>query len=205
MGDLRSQSDLFQIVASFFAQANAVRPLVLLLEDLHWADQASLDLLRYLARAVGAQRLLLVVTYRDDEVGRGHRLAQLLPALVREAATRHLTLPPLATPAVRELVAADYELPSDDVDRLVGYVQSRAEGGPFFMSEVLRSLEDAGALNPEGNGWQLGQPGSGPSVRARPLGHRGAACTVPGRGAAAARGGGDRRPRGAGRPLGDSE
>ena len=97
MGDLRSQSDLFQIVASFFAQANSVRPLVLLLEDLHWADQASLDLLRYLARAVGAQRLLLVVTYRDDEVGRGHRLAQLLPALVREAATRHLTLPPLAT------------------------------------------------------------------------------------------------------------
>ena len=68
VGNLRSQAALFDLAADFLARASAARPLVLLLEDMHWGDQASLDLLRTLARQVGEWRVLLVATYRDDEL-----------------------------------------------------------------------------------------------------------------------------------------
>ena len=84
----------------------AQRPLALLLDDLHWADPASLDLLRSLARQLAALPLLLVATYRADELTRRHPLAQLLPLLVREARAATLELPALPDEAVRALAEA---------------------------------------------------------------------------------------------------
>jgi tetratricopeptide (TPR) repeat protein len=152
---IHSQAALFDLVARFLGDASAALPLVLLLEDLHWADQASLDLLRSLSRSVGEWPLLLIVTYRDDELTRRHPLFGLLPALAREPHARRLTLTRLDEDALAELVTRRYELPAADVARLVAYVQRLTEGNPFFSGEVLRALEEAGALARDGDGWRL--------------------------------------------------
>jgi predicted ATPase len=74
------------------------RPTVFVVEDAHWADEATLDLLRYLGRRIGSTRALMVVTYRDDEVGRAHPLRVVIgdPAAIRSSSPRSL---PVAAPA----------------------------------------------------------------------------------------------------------
>jgi tetratricopeptide (TPR) repeat protein len=150
-----SQAALFELFGDFLATAGQARPLVLLLEDLHWVDQASLDLLRHVARVAGSLPLLLVVTYRDDEITRRHPLYQVLPTLAREPAARRLTLSRLDAAAVSALVAARYRLAETDAQRLVDYVQHLTLGNPFFGGEVLRALEEAGALARAGEAWEL--------------------------------------------------
>ena len=134
----------------FFAAAAAQQPLVVLLDDLQWADPASLDLLRYLARALGAQRFLILATYRPGEVDRHHPLSQLLPFLVREAHATRLAIPPLAPAALQALVRARYALAPGDTERLVAYLARRTEGNALFATELLHALEEGGALAPGG-------------------------------------------------------
>ena len=76
-------------ILDFFAALAASRPLVLLLDDLHWADDASIDLLRFIARSLPETPMLVVGTYRSDELSRHDPLYRALPALAREA---HATL-----------------------------------------------------------------------------------------------------------------
>ncbi len=142
VGEVTSQAALFGQVRDFLAALAAARPVLLLLDDLHWADASSLDLLRFAARHLAALPLLLVVTYRSDELTRRHPLSPLLPALVREAAAGRVDLHPLDDAAVRALVADRYRLPAPDAERLAG--------------EVLRSLVESGVLRREGEGWHLG-------------------------------------------------
>src|SRR3954454_13235411 len=96
-----SQTDLFAQGRAFLAAMAVARPLLLVLEDLHWADTASLDLLRFVARGIDELPLLLVVTYRAEEIDRRHPLAALVPLLVREAPTERLVLRPLDTAAAQ--------------------------------------------------------------------------------------------------------
>jgi predicted ATPase len=81
------------------------RPTVLVLEDLHWADEATLDVLRLLGRRVGGTRSLVVVTYRDDELGPRDPLRLVIGGLVSTPGVERLKLPPLSPDAVHELVA----------------------------------------------------------------------------------------------------
>ena len=155
MGSIRNQTEFIALFEEFLAGASAVRPLLLLLEDFHWADQASLDLLRSVARSISALRVVLVVTYRDDELTRRHPLAQTLPSLAREAGTRRMTLPRLALPATRELVTGRYRFSEADTTRLGDYVYRLSEGNPFFSGEILRVLEEVGALRRDGERWQI--------------------------------------------------
>jgi predicted ATPase len=145
-------------VADPLAETAKRQPIVLILEDLHWADPASLDLLRFLARRVASLPLLLLATYRDDEVTRHHPLYRLLPVLVREAEALRLGLRPLDGGDVRELVRSRYQLPEPHEARLVAYLQERAEGNPFFVGELLRDIEEAGLLRQEQEvaDWMLG-------------------------------------------------
>ena len=91
VGTVSDQAALYAEVRAFFA-AIADRPTVLLLEDLHWADPASLELLRHLAPRLRHWPVLLLVTYRGDELTRRHPFAVQLPALVREAEGLRLDL-----------------------------------------------------------------------------------------------------------------
>jgi predicted ATPase len=87
-----SQDAFFVQARAFFAALATVRPLVLLLDDLHWADAASLDLLRFLARSLASVPLLLIVTYREEELNPRHPLSGIIPLLVREASVDRIDL-----------------------------------------------------------------------------------------------------------------
>ena len=150
------QESLFAAIHDFIAILTRTQPLVLLLEDMHWSDPASLDLLRSLSRQIAALPLLLVVTYRSDELARRHPLYHLLPGLVRDAGARRIDLRPLTGDALRALVAARYRLPTADQERLVRYVQSHAEGNPLYIRELFRTFEEHDILQSGEAGWVLG-------------------------------------------------
>jgi len=156
LGAVASQEALFVGVRDVLVAVAAQRPLMLLLDDLHWADPASLDLLRYLARQFAALPLLALATYRSEELTRRQPLYHLLPLLVREARAERLALQLLDADAVRALVGARYHLPPADAGRLVAYLVERGAGNPFYLGELLRALEEERLLRPATDGWALG-------------------------------------------------
>src|SRR5262245_22401538 len=101
---------------------------ILLLEDLHWADEATLDFLRYFGRRVAHTACLVLATWRDDEVGSLHPLRRALGDVAGDRVAR-LKLPPLSEAAVREL-----SLPSARNGRRVFEITN---GNPFFVREIL--------------------------------------------------------------------
>jgi hypothetical protein len=139
-GGATSQAALFAQVRDFLAALAARQPLVTLLDDLHWADPASLDLLRSLARHLAGIPLLVIVTYRADELTRRHPLYQLLPLLVREARAERIDLRSLGGDALRALATMRYALADADAQHLANYLTARSEGNPFFAGELLRAL-----------------------------------------------------------------
>ena len=156
---LGSQEHLFAAVTAFFIALAARQPLVLVLDDLHWADQGSLDLLRYLAREASEHRLLVLLTYRSDEVTRRHPLSQLVPLLVREAHAERLTLAPLDPDAVTTLVATRYPMAAADQVRLATWLAQRSAGHPLYLHELLRSLEEGHVLARHDDAWVVGDLG----------------------------------------------
>jgi DNA-binding CsgD family transcriptional regulator len=108
---------------------------VLVIEDVHWADEATLDLLRFLARRLGAAASLLVVTYRDDEVGPQHPVQLLAGDLASSALVRRLRLAPLSRQAVAVLAGPHGLDP--------GALYERTGGNPFFVTEILAAGDEA--------------------------------------------------------------
>lgn len=168
LGPVTSRAMLFDQVLDF-ARAAATRcPLVLILDDIHWSDPASLDLLRALARACTMMPVLVIATYRADEVGRDHPLSSLLPLLVRETDAVRLVLRPLDRGAVRAYVTGRYALLEEEVAALAGYLAGRSEGNPLFMTELLHALEEESVLRRAAGEWELGallQGGMPPLLR----------------------------------------
>jgi DNA-binding CsgD family transcriptional regulator len=107
------------------------RPTIAVFEDIHWADEATLDLIKFLGRRIQHTPSLLVLTYRDDEVGPRHPLRLVLGDLATSSATRRVALSPLSEMAVRTLVG-DQTLDPAALHRQTG-------GNPFFVTEVLAS------------------------------------------------------------------
>jgi DNA-binding CsgD family transcriptional regulator/tetratricopeptide (TPR) repeat protein/GTPase SAR1 family protein len=102
---------------------------VIVIEDAHWADEATLDFLRFVGRRVQSIAALLFVTYRNDEVGRGHPLQLVLGDIISSSAVTRLQVSPLSEGAVRVLAAGS----SHDVGKLF----QRTRGNPFYVTEVL--------------------------------------------------------------------
>jgi DNA-binding CsgD family transcriptional regulator len=105
------------------------QPAILVIEDIHWADDATLDLVKFLSRRIAQTKVLLVLTYRDDEVGAQHPMRLLLGDLATSRATIRIELPRLTIDAVRILVAGR---PFDPAA-----LHGRTAGNPFFVAEVL--------------------------------------------------------------------
>ena len=145
----------FSEVRDFFFAAARNQPLVIVLEDVHWADTESLDLLRFVARQLASAPILLLITYRTTDVTRAHPLHRLLPLLVREALAVRIDISPLTIDDVRALIEDGYRLPFESATRLATSLQQRSEGNPFFVVELLRSLEGS-VLLPTDDGWTLG-------------------------------------------------
>ncbi|MBA3450408.1 MAG: AAA family ATPase [Chloroflexia bacterium] len=110
------------------------RPVVLAIEDAHWADEATLDLLRFLGRRVDATRGFVIVTYRDDEVGPRHALRYVLGDLATTSAVHRREISPLTPDGVAALAAGS------GIDASVLYARTR--GNPFFVTEVLAAAAD---------------------------------------------------------------
>lgn len=115
--------------AVFGAMSQAPVPLLLVGEDAHWTDEASLELIRFLGQRVGRLRALFVVTYRDDELGPYHPLRRVLGDLATAPAVRRMTLPPFSPAAVTELARGSGIDPVE--------LHARTGGNPFFVTEVL--------------------------------------------------------------------
>src|SRR5215469_8327466 len=120
---------LFDGVASFLVNASKANPMMLHLDDLHWADKPSLLLLQHLARRFKGSRLLVVGTYRDVELDRGHPLSGVLAELRRERLYDRMLLRGLAEPEVKELVEAIYQQ------------EVTGGGGEDFVRAILRETE----------------------------------------------------------------
>jgi predicted ATPase len=104
-----------------------------LLEDVHWADEATLDVLRFLGRRLSGCRLMILATFRSEEVGRDHPLTMVLGELAGLPGVIRMQLPALSAAGVRQLVAAAGSALDPDA------VFSRTGGNPFYVTEVLAS------------------------------------------------------------------
>ncbi|MFD8760001.1 AAA family ATPase, partial [Streptomyces mirabilis] len=151
--DTGSRLRLFEGVAGLLADAADITPLLLVLEDLHWADQSSRDLLRFLlSRGVlqnptpgsPTHHLALFASYRSDDLHRRHPLRPLLAELARLPSVDRLELRPMADAEVARLVRA---LRTDALsDTTVRRIVDRAEGNAFYAEELLAALP--GDLDP---------------------------------------------------------
>ncbi len=118
--------------------ASSARPTLLVLEDLHWADEATLDLVRYLGRRVGSTRALLLATYRDDEVRGNHPLRVAMGDLATSPDLRRLWIAPLSVDAVRAL--AERASTNRTVDAVA--LHRITGGNAFFVTSVLAAGTD---------------------------------------------------------------
>jgi tetratricopeptide (TPR) repeat protein len=138
---------LFLAVDDVLTRVAERRPLVVVLDDLHWADRPTLLLLSFVLRSGRPAPLLVVGTYRDTEVGRRTPLAAALADLRRDGGAQRVGLRGLAQAEVGELAAA--WLGQDAAARVAGAVHARTGGNAFFVAEVLRGLAEDDASVPE--------------------------------------------------------
>ena len=138
---------LFDSVTTFLKHAATRQPMVLVLDDLHWADKPSLLLLQFLARELRGARLLVIGTYRDVGLGRQHPLSQTLAELAREQLSERTLLRGLSEHDVARFIeiTAGVKPPAG----LVATVYQETEGNPFFVNEVVRLLVSDGRLTGE--------------------------------------------------------
>ena len=136
-----SPEALREAIATLFEAAASVRPLVILIEDLHWADDATLSMLSFLLRALAEERILFVITCRVDEVRRGAAVRSFLVESERARLLDRITLQRLGDIEVRTLLEA---LAGPIDDAVFERVQERAEGVPFFVEEL--ACNDSGPL-----------------------------------------------------------
>ena len=135
---------LFDSISTFLKNAARNQPLMLVLDDLQWADQSSLRFLEFLARELGESRLLLAGCYRDSELSRQHLLAETLARLSREPVFRRQVLRGLGQDELGQFIESTtgVHLSQDLTDTLYAHT----EGNPFFMTEVIRLLSESGEL-----------------------------------------------------------
>jgi tetratricopeptide (TPR) repeat protein len=146
---------LFDGVTSFLINASKANPIALHLDDLHWADKPSLLLLQHLARRIKSSRLLVVGTYRDVELDRGHPLSTMLGELRHERLCQRMLLRGLSEFEIKELIESisQQEIGEGPGAAFVRAILHQTEGNPFFIEEVLRHLVESGGLYRRDERW----------------------------------------------------
>ena len=141
-----ARSRLYEAGCSLLSAASRDAPVVLVLDDLHWADEATLLLLKYVVRYPQETRLLVLGTYRETELDEDHPLCAALAELRRERRFEHLALAPLDAAAVSQLVAMHA---ADATPELRRMIYEGTEGNAFFVVELARHLAESGAIGRE--------------------------------------------------------
>ncbi|MFE7116366.1 AAA family ATPase [Streptomyces sp. NPDC057654] len=133
---------LFELTARLLERLAADRTLVVVLEDLHWADRSTRELLGYLFRSLDRARLVVVATYRSDDIHRRHPLRPFLAELDRMRTVRRIELPRFTRAEVGDQLAG---ITGSRPGRpLLDRVFERSDGNAFFVEELARSLADGG-------------------------------------------------------------
>lgn len=158
----------FDAVAALLGEIGADAPVVLVFDDLQWADRPTLQLLRHLVRAPAPRRALFLGTYRESEISDRDPLHELIGDLRREGTMRRLELGGLGEAEVGDLVAELSSSPASE--SFVRALAGETEGNPFFIEEVVRHIRDtAGALSEEVTLEEAGVPDGVREVTARRL------------------------------------
>jgi DNA-binding CsgD family transcriptional regulator len=149
---------LSAVLAQFFINQAAKQPLLLIVEDLHWCDDTSLEFLHYLVRRCVAQPILILLTYRNDEVRPSlrHALAQLdRERIVQEFPITHLTRSDVAAMlrAIFDLRRSSFDERHLAQGKLLDPIYTLTEGNPFFIEEILKALLTAGKIFYAGGAW----------------------------------------------------
>ena len=145
---------LFEAVSDLLEAIGQTTPIVLVLDDVHWADKPSLLLLRHLLRRLTPMRLLVLATYRDTDLDRSHPLSEVLADLRREPGCERLDLQGLDAGEVTDFMeqAAGHGLEESGL-ALAEAVHRETQGNPFFVGEVLRHLAESGLIVQHDGRW----------------------------------------------------
>ena len=135
--DSGGQGQLFEHLLLFLARLSAVRPVLLLLEDLHWADRSTLELLSFLGRNLQAARIVVVATYRSDELTRRHPLMPVLAELERAGRTTRINLGRFTRAEIGAQIEGILGEPGDP--ELVDSIAERSDGNAFHAEELVAS------------------------------------------------------------------
>jgi DNA-binding CsgD family transcriptional regulator/Flp pilus assembly protein TadD len=133
---------LFEAFARFAANLAAPDPLLIVLEDLHWSDAASLDFLRAFTHRVADRPILLITTFRIDE--QPLQLVRFLAQANRERVADELVLAPLTRNQVAEMTGKILKLERPPGDEFLNLIMGLTEGNPFYIEEILKTLTEAG-------------------------------------------------------------
>jgi hypothetical protein len=146
---------LYESISTFIRNASEVNPIVLMLDDIHWADKPSLLMMRYLARSVAGQRVLILGAYRDVELDRTHPLSEVLTTLRQETPYQRVLLRGLPEADVLGLLEGieSNEETAAGRQALAAALYQETEGNPFFVREVLTHLVEEKKLVHEGGHW----------------------------------------------------
>ncbi len=143
---------LFKSIAAFFERAGHARTLVVLIDDLHWADESTLLLLRHLAPQLETIPMLVLGTYRDVELDLQRPFAEVLETLIRQRLAKRINVRRLPEAGVRDMFAV-LGGPSPP-PALVESIYDETEGNPFFVEEVFHHLAEEGVLFGEAGAWR---------------------------------------------------
>ena len=141
----------FHGLLSAFAREGSI---LIVLEDLHWSDEASLDLLHYLARELRDSRSLVLATYRSDEMHRRHPFLRTLGSLQRERLATEIALRRLTPDEVARLIQETFAISNPVSAEFRDAIYSRSEGNPFFTEELLKALVESGGIYRLESGWE---------------------------------------------------
>jgi class 3 adenylate cyclase/tetratricopeptide (TPR) repeat protein len=143
---------LFESMLLLLRDAARSRALMLILEDLHWADPATRELLDYATRRLRSTNVLIVATYRSDELHRKHALLPTIQGWRRAGNVELVELDALDAPRVADMVCAIFDEASV-TDEFRDYLHDRSEGNPFVLEEMLRDALDRGDIFRSETGW----------------------------------------------------
>ena len=144
---------LFALLLHFFTQQAAREPLLFIVEDLHWSDETSLELLLYLARGCRHLPILFVLTYRNDEVS--PELRHCLAEFDREHLAQDFSLKRLDRVGVDAMLQAIFAMHQAAHAGLLESMYQLTEGNPFYIEEVLKSLIASGDITDREGVWEL--------------------------------------------------
>ena len=144
---------LFEAILALLGLASKDGGLLLIVEDLHWADASTRELLDYLTRRLRNQRLLVVATYRRDEMHRKHPLLPTVQGWQRSRLAQLIELEPLPPDGVARMVSSIFDNTSVG-EEFRDFIHARSEGNPFVLEEMLKAAIDRGDIYREQADWQ---------------------------------------------------